>query len=483
MASGQGYIALDGDTYTWWPPLYANALALLEILPFSGELSLARIFHAALFGANLVLAVTLARQMLDSPRLAALGALLAFFSIPLLSSTDALLSEPLFNLFILAVLICLVRFLKTGEALAGVFAAVFAALVPLTRYAGVTVVMVGCLLLLVYPRNAFASSQVYSPDPLRQRGRAYFATLWGNGGRFFQAFVFGLVASLPTGLWIGRNHLMAGTFTGPRTPSTVSLVENLRRTAATISGWYLPGAVAPLGLALALILLVGFLAARLRRQGRAALRPFARPAFVVPAAFVLVYIVQLVVSLSIVENAAIGDRLLAPVFVPLTYLLLFAFWKLRPRLAQGWVHQAASLSLMVLLLIAPLGFWSQTLHSPLSAYDARFSIYSFRDSPLIQSLSDLKFDPGRDVYSNCPRCLYVFANIHPVWQFNDTPRYRSLSADYGPFYIVWFDEVPPDEMPSGARYPLPDVAAILGQPAVIQTVAQTEDGAVFFVSP
>ncbi len=477
LTAGHGYIALDGDTYTWWPPLYPGLLALLDLLPFSGDLAMAHLLHAALFGANLALAAALARQMLPSKPAIALGLLLAFFSSALLFSTVNLLSEPLFNLFVLGFLICLIRYLQTGEARAGIFATVLAAMVPLTRYAGVTVVIAGCALLLLYRRPGEACwKETYPPAP-SLKGRGERLRL-----RLFQTFAFGLGASLPTAVWVGRNYLMSGSFTGPRTPSTVPLAENLRRAWTTVSGWYLPDP-ASAGLTLALVLLATCLALRVWKDGTAALRPFTRPAFIVPAVFTLVYAAQLVISLSVVENAAIGDRLLSPVFLPLTFLLLFAFWQLAPRLPAGRVNLVAGVAVAGVLLIAPLGYWARTLSSTVNTYNAHFSIYSLGGSPLIQALHETPLDPLLPVYSNCPRCMYVFADIHPAVEFNDTPKYRSLPGDQGPFYIVWFDEVPPLGMTYGVNYPLPDVAGILGKPAQIQNVVQTGDGAVYLVTP
>ncbi len=473
LAAGQGYIALDGDTYTWWPPLYPSLLALLDLLPFSSDLILAWLLHAGLFAANLGLAIALARQMLPSPRLVGLGALLSFFSIALLSSTNSLLSEPLFDLFILAFLICMIRFLRTGDARAGIFSAVFAAMVPLTRYAGVPVVITGCALLLFYPRTV---------PPARLPVSDHLA-IKGMGVRLFQSFTFGLVASLPTALWVGRNYVMSGSFTGPRTPSTVSLAENLRRAWETVSGWYMPGPVTSAVFALALVLLALFLVLRLRRDGAVSARVFARPEFVVPAVFALVYLAQIVISLSLVENAPIGDRLLSPIFLPLTFLLLFAFWQLAPRLSSPWMNWAVSFALVGFLLIAPLSYWAGTLDSRVVTHNGHFSIYSLDGSPLIQRLREMPLDPALPAYSNCPRCMYVFANIHPVVEFNDTPKYRFLPGDRGPFYLVWFDEVPPIDMAYGVTYPLPDVSDILGKPADIQTLAHTAYGAIYLVTP
>ncbi len=473
FVAGQGYIALNGDTYDWWPPLYPNFLSLLELLPFD-ELGLMHLLHVALFGLNLVLAARLARQMLPERRLFMLALALTFFSTALLSSTNALLSEPVFNLFLLGFLICLVRYLETGDARAGIFSAVFAAMVPMTRYAGVTAVIAGCLALLVVPRL-----KTYPTEPSLQGRRG----LSGVFLRLLQAFAFGLAASFPMALWIGRNYLISGWFTGPRTPSTVSFWENLHRTWVTISGWYLPGPVAPVGFGLALALLLAFLWLRWRREGIEALGPFARPAIAVPAVFSLVYVAQLVITLSIVENAGIGDRLLSPVFVPLTFLLLFAFWRLAPQLPAKWMNTAAALGLSGALLVGPLTSWANTFDMPVTTHNGHFSIYSLKASPLIEALRAEPLDPDLPAYSNCPRCMYVFAHIHPVAEFNDTPKYRSLPADRGPFYIVWFDEVPPVNFPFGERYPLPNVEDILGQPAQVQTVARVKDGAIYLVAP
>jgi len=456
--AGEGYVALNNDTYNWWPPLYPVVLMLVDLLP-SDLLETVRILHLVLFGLTVYLSGVVLHQLLPSSRGAlAAGMALLCAAIPLMVDYSNLLSESIFILLLILFFIALFCYYEQPRPVYAILATLFAAAVTLTRYIGVILILVGGMIFLFF-----------------QAGRLK--------KRVLQAVTFCLVASMPIGLWLGRNYLMTSTLTGVRTAATMSLQENLSQAWITFYSWYLPPDFAPLFLLIALGIAGWAFFTRSAREREPMIDRNSKYQIVSLVTFTVIYVVSLILYLSVLQNAPIGTRLLSPVFIPFTLLMVVIYQRFRPAKLHARVNLLVSLAMLGLLLVQPVrNFFNMTSKS-ISTSDRLLSIYSLRDSELIQYLKEHPLPSGSRLYSNCPRCLFIFTGIHPVTQFDALPSHSRLNADQGDFYVIWFDDVAPENAQPGENYPMPDILKATGKQVGIRPVAQLKDGEIIRVTP
>ena len=213
-------------------------------------------------------------------------------------------SEPLFIVLILLSIVLLRQWLFRENLATLMAMAATVSLGCLTRYIGVVLlVAVGGSILL------FARS-----DP---------------GTRVRRTVLFVVIAAAPLGLWLVRNLLVAGTIFGVRQGSQTSLLTNSDLALHTFLSWYFPSQVVNhLALLVPLAGICGFIAALTYRS--VASRPLRwslawRQHIGTLGLFVTIYVSFLIITSTTTGYDEIGDRLLAPIFVPTTALLLSFF--------------------------------------------------------------------------------------------------------------------------------------------------------------
>ena len=303
LAAGKGFYYFGGSPLTGWPPLFPILMAPFVFLGVDTH-SVAGFVNAAAFGLTILFSGLWLRKRLESRWLTLWGTLAVALSIPLTVVAAFALSEPLFALFTLLALIQTDKFLERNRRSDLIWAAVFTALACLTRYMGGTIIIAVALLLLLQ-RNA---------------------SLTERGGRIA---AYSLISVIPVCLWLLRNYLATGRFTGltsggwePVTP----IPENLRHAAETMAGWVVPLSELPsiaqdLFTLLAAIFLLSsavaggyILIRRWRGSGGGIdwgpLAPF--------GVFTAVYFILLIASgLSVEIGSGNFSRYLAPVYSPL----------------------------------------------------------------------------------------------------------------------------------------------------------------------
>ncbi len=462
LAAGEGYIAMDGDTYVWWPPLYPAVLAPLCGVSRFGALELNRWLNALLLMLATCLSGCIARRVFQGTQgFFWPGMLLFVLARPLLISFSSAMSEPLYLVLQAVFLLYLVKYLQEGKAFDAAASALAAALCSLTRYIGVYLLPVAGLVFLLTSSISL------------QR-------------RVVRTLAFGLAAGFPLALWVGRNWLMAGTLTGPRSAAELSLGENLASLAATISGWYTPLPAVwttrpELAIPVALLwtsLAVYGMTARNRKRGLSA-RTL--------ALFGLAYAIAITAYLSILTNAAINDRILAPLHLPLTILLMAGLqraWSSAINRRPVPVRVIIALILPCMLFPPARLAWQFTHMDPMqSITNQGFAFRALQNSSLAGLLRNNP--PARTVpfYSNCPRCLYVYADIQPSALMDGRVENNIyLPEKIQPFLLFWFDQVAPVQTRTKPKG-LPDLSALTGTPLSIQQLEKAEDGQVYYVEP
>ena len=314
LLDGEWFVQYNNWPYWHWPPLYPLLLAgagfgALDPYAVAGPL------NAVIFGATIFAAGCCLRGRVRNRLLLAWGCAAAALSIPLATVAAQALSEPLFILCVMLSLLCSVRYFEAGRQSALLWAAVFASLAFLTRYAGVTLILTMAPLLLLQRGVAL-------PEKARRLG-LYLA-----------------ISLLPMALWLLRNYLDWGQIRGAGVPASRSFWEVAGQHLGELSGWLFltrpPGGLdwaLTAGGLMALTLAAaagGFSLYRNGGEGGDGRRRWISGG--VFGSFGLIYLAFITAALASVEASPGAARYLAPAYIP---LLLAATLALDGLLAGG----------------------------------------------------------------------------------------------------------------------------------------------------
>ncbi len=471
IVAGLGVVSYQQTAFVLQPPLLPLVLAGIGLVGGADPLAGAAAINALVFGGTILAAGALGLCVCACSRMVAVVlALLVLLAWPLLDVAVMVWSEPLFVLLIVLALLTANWYLQrpTWGAL-GIFAAVVA-LCPFVRYIGLLVILWGGLVIFL----------------------SWGKATWARTLRQLALFLF--ITLTPIGLWLLRNYLAAGTTTGTRAPSLLSLTQNLELLANTLLRWSLPlASAAPTWLGWLLLVGIGlFLGALIVglagrwRQSFPALDTLA-PALL----FVILYSVLLVASATLAASDPIGNRLLAPVHVPLALLgLCAAAWggaQIRRRMARSRASGHA-LAIVGLLLI---GLWVLLRTGSVLEQVQRwhtvgaggYNTQAWQESALVAYLRSHDLASECTLTSNVPDALYYFTgqrslltpaktayNAHT--QVAPLQELRNHWPAVTPLCVVWFDRVQRDFL-----YARSELAAA----ALMTELARFEDGGVYLV--
>lgn len=404
LVAGDGFVDCVREPFAHWGPLFPAVLALFGAIGVD-PLQAAPWINALCFGGAVWIAAEWLRRNVESAPLALVASVLCLAAAPVFQTSIFAFSEPLYTLLSLAALLALARHLRTGERVPFVFAAIAAGLCFATRYIGCSAVAAGVLVLLVEPRVE-----------VRRR--------WGR------AIVFGGVASLPMMVWIARNKLVTGTWTGGRQPAHATLWEGVRSMLTGVADWLGAGASsgAWLGGALAL-LAIGAFATLARRALRERFDTFAPP-----CAYLALYLVILVSISMFGEAVVMPGRLMAPAYIPFVLVITQTADAAIPRVAPTTLRRIGSMAMLV-----ALGVWCAVqivrIQSTVVLAQTRGLPFTEARWSSIHILDHLRQHPpsGR-VWSNDPWIVYQFTGIQaelsprPFRPFMPREQDRGLTA-------------------------------------------------------
>jgi 4-amino-4-deoxy-L-arabinose transferase-like glycosyltransferase len=479
LMSGKGLISHTGEPMVWWPPLYPALLALIGSVTGLAPSSFAHVVNAVLSGFLVFLAAYLLRTGLRlNTGFAILGVCAMVFSVPLSGIYAMTWSECLFIPLVVLFLVCAQRYRESRSVLMLVMMAVSAALACLTRYIGVVLIPTGILVVVLAPGMA-------------------------RRIRSIQASVFAVASLLPLGFWLLRNYQQAGTLSGNRFHPVFELMTNTILLVTSVLSWYEPFGLAvrsasgasaqvarsasqSVNLFVALVGVCAFAAAlalsraartRLARGFRSVLRHY-QPAVI----FVATYSAVLVLLAARGASSFVDQRLLSPLFVPATLVLL--------QLANGVLGQeragrtALSRNLPSVLLSLWLCFpLTWVLRSTARRYEngaGGYNTRTWRESETIAQARRLpSTSGGNHLYSNGQDVLWALARVDAGWVPSRTEvalsDLRGRWPEDSMSMIVWFDSI-------AWRKHLFSVEE-LGEISDIERVAQLNDGSIYRVSP
>jgi len=464
IASGIGVVTYDGAPLIDQPPLYPVLLATVAYFSRTDPRSIANIVNAVLFGLIVYLAGLLFLKFSQSSvAFALVGTTSITVSIPLVAVSLMAWSEPLFICFVLLYVVLFESYRAKVDTRSMVLLSLSVALACLTRYIGVILILTGILGILAFCRPNLRA-------------------------RIGHLVLFVSISALPIGMWIMRNYVISGTLFGPRASSIHSLSQNLSFMFNTLVNWYVPGRIREHRSMLMLTgAIAGFLAGLSAREKWSKVTSFLSE--VGPVVLLTVaYVGFLLVSSTNTAYDEIGDRLLSPVFVPITLLLLLIAAKILTSVTNQWMSPKRVHILLaaatVLWLVYPTRAAVSSIVNAMTRGQG-YSSESWRRSQTIEYLRQNRTVISEcAIYSNAPDALYILAHLTAKWSPAKT-RYNSpeivvdmstLRASWpreSKSCLVWFDNIERKYL-----YSLDELRRVSN----MQPIIRTKDGGIYSVA-
>lgn len=418
----------DGGPLVAQPPLYPALLATAGFLTRTDPLRTAGVVNLLLYLTAVGMVGVLVAGRL---RLAVLP---ASFGV-----AAAVAAFPLFFVAVMAWPDLLLVAIAAGAAVAGdsyavkptlkraaVLAAVAAA-ASLTRYTGAAVVAWGAIVVLAYGGG---------------RGLA----------RIGRAGAFACAASVPLALWFAASPAVPASLSGPGAGQGVALVQNLTQALSAVLAWYAPVDQVGVWGPLAAVLLTAAAAVVVMR-GDTPRGSDGRSARVsTQGALGLLYALAVVWTVKGGTGGQIGDRLLAPLVVPIAVIAAYVLdllLRAKPAGRVTIIRKTAVVALAAGLLVWPITRTARAAYL-VSQTGIGVAEQEWRESAtagyVLAHREELRALP---IYSNAPDAVYLLTGLRASW----TPS-SGVSAGAGApegarqetgawpprgaAYVVWF---------------------------------------------
>ncbi len=340
------------------------------------------------------------------------------FSPGLLEVYSMLWSETIFILLLLLFMMSMHRYFKNYSRKTLVLAAVITSVACVTRYAGITIIGTGCILL-------------------------FFDTKQPIGRRIRDILLFGLISSFLLIINLTRNYIVGGTMTGVRERSLTSLHENLHDAGVVFHDW-LPffngrySGDAWIALVVICIPALIFLTQFVRNKRMVTYENMA-------AAFVLFYLPFMLLIASISRFETLDSRFLSPAFIPLVWSCSSWIVPLSQKIIPSKKKWIVTMGAVIFLcfqygqLTADYETWDGVKDAGIPGYTEDQWRYS-RTVLFIQKNS-LLFKKGYTIYSNAYDAIYFFTGRPGKFLPNkeNTSNVREFLDDKH-CYMIWFND-------------------------------------------
>ena len=418
-------ITYNETPLVFFPVFYPFFLSLFIFISGGTDpISLGSIICGLLFGATIFTTGWLTTRF-RNPSLVYKWLILAavILSPAMLQIYTYLWSETLFILEILLFFIAFRQYLQTHTSKALAIAIIIAAISCVTRYAGITIIGTGCLLILLDGKL-------------------------NNKRKISHLLLFGLLSASLLIANLVLNRLSTGLSTGTREPSITPLSENLYYFGTVIFDWAgLPAALDSWALGFSIIVFLGLIILLAWKLLSRRLNSYES----IIITFTVVYGLFIVIFASISRFERINSRLISPMFIPT--LLSFTFWVpdaiKRIRFRKKWL-------LATPFVIAMLAFEYTIARIGWQRYDdqGEYGIPGYTDDDWNKSdfVIFLKshqhiFKSGYPIFSDANEAVYIFTRMHsellPHRFFNKDVR-KFYQKKH--FYLIWFNNVDVTEL-------------------------------------
>ncbi len=425
VAAGRGMLTYSGEPMVMQPPLYPLLLAAGQMMFGMDPLTFSWVLNAIIFGLIIYFTGLYFSRSLEN-LLAFWGTLFVMISPPLIMVSHMAWTEPLFILCIVLSLYLLnddpVVFGKMKLCLL----VVLAAAASCTRLIGITIVPAYSLCIVLFDRGNRIKVRV------------------------LKALLFSGISLVPISLWVVRTKWLTGTLFGPRGASFYTLGSNCSKMLNTILLWYLPDGLIYSRYVLIILSLVagialGFALAAQRFNWRKLLSACGPSVL-----FGCAYTGLLLLTSIRTAYDPINYRLMSPVFIPLTFVILIILREVLASFPRSATVRYFLWLVAAFLFVEPL---VATVHHVSECRE--FGGYGYNSEKWGQSeligylIRNQAHFAGRTIYSNIPDAVYILAGL-PAKMAPSKHMYNSPDTVNTPsningtwpcedsVYLVWF---------------------------------------------
>jgi len=471
LLKGQGFYDFDQGRLVWFPPLYPLIIAGASLVTRVDVFVVAWYLNVGLWGLNLFLSGWFLRKVFGPGSLYFyLASALVFLSPSALYMHTSVLTEPLFLTFSLLFFFAGSQYLEKKSFQALLWLTLLALGAALLRWAGMSHIVAGGVIVLLAWRNNFKMGAL-------------------------NAAVFGAGSFLPVAAWIYfHNYLPTGTLWGMSSQGNVFVLENLLQAVRKVTYWFIPyrPLLSPDGKTEAVLLLtvvVGLLLAINRPSHWLNwARAYRQPLTGVAMLFTLINFCATTFMAQTKDHRELAsDRYYVQ---SLAFILVIGFLTfehlIRPHLRFSARQIQIGLVVLVLLWSAlPLVRLNKYLQASLQDGEAGYNLHNLRKYHTSDIIAQTKRiaaqEPEASLFSNLPA---------PVWFFVRKPLVRlipqnrnwtkddfKVAMDGWPGnqtgYIIWFTDDP-----YRVWYKPEDLSLV----AELDPVYLGEDGVIYYVS-
>ena len=453
LLRGDGFVtAWNNRPQQGQPPLYALWLSLFTTLDIANRYSIfvyTGYAGAIVFGLTILASVIWMAGRVKSHIIVILGGGTCVFSTFLGDLFSLALTETLFLLLIVLALLTLDKFLTSDKRSMLILAAVFSALVWLTRHMGVTIIFSSILVLMI-------------------RGGSTFRQKFNN------IAVYSSISILPSSLWMLRNYIVLGQLSERRWSTGFGWITSLNLASSEVTEWlvgttglnYLNRLSRILGIDVASLRIVFlgfvtvFVGLGLTYLYRKGVRIDTK-GLIVPVLFVSVYSVILTASL-ILTDIDVEMRYLSPIYIPIVVAVMVILGQYYsymiptnrsiglPSSKQTYTWSARLTFIILASLFLHLVLAASSSYNQIQLWREQGFGYSSKLWTDSETIRYLMSNPiSGQIYSNEARAVYIQADVPDGVEvhFNqlqaelpDEARYWADSAhnENLEMYVVWF---------------------------------------------
>lgn len=436
-----------------FPVFYPVFLSIIGFFSRANLIGAAPYLNAALFAGIIFLSGYLISKFKDINLLYKRIVLISIaFSPALFDVYGMLWSETLFIFLSLLFILTFSIYLKKRTISSLIFCASIAAIACITRYAGITIVASGLMMLFFEP-----------------------SVKWDK--KIKPLLIFGGLSIIPLIINLVHNRLVAGLMTGPRESGITSLKVNIYYYGSVVCDWAGITTVQPLLLSsIALLLFLAITGLFLNRI--AANKNYTGPENCFTALFI-VYTVFIISISTLSHFEQINNRLLAPAFLP--FLISSTAWI--PGVLRKIDKKQLYIALCLLFIIVANFEYNRfnrlnSMYREAKTYGiAGYTDDSWKNSEISKFLSRHSADLDKQ-YS-------VYSNAHEAAWFNGKTMAESLphlidKQDIKSFfgkkghYLIWFNAIDDDEL-IGLQ--------LIRKHADVVEINNFKDGTIYLVKP
>lgn len=451
LLRGMCFISFNGLPIIEWPPLYSILLFLLSfIFKISTALS-AVLLNALLFGLIIYKVGIILTKNLDSILLIIFGLLFILSSIPVFSESLWVHSELLFIYLVTLYLDFLISYLEKRNWLSLMILVVITALALLTRYIGFTLILTTIVAIFFYCNDSHKKKIV-------------------------SIVTYSFLSAIPLMIWLVRNYIISETLFGERGASRYSFWFNINITVEKILSWDIPDHYISLKIffIMFILILIVFLWLFLTKGiiYEKLLLTTDKRILVILSLFISIYISFLIIISTFKAHNSIDSRLLSPIFIPVTLLILIILQAFYNWICSLRHHKLFKIAFFIILLF---GF-AEPILSTIRIFDYHYSYgegysgNSWQKNIKEKWLMEMKkkYIKNSAIYSNEPFEIYYLINNYAKWSPRKTyydsdeiyVRLKDLKSKWPPekiAYLVWFNKI---EFHSTSLYTPKEIALV-----------------------